>query len=183
MVTRRDMQSTIDQRMRVGSNPFSPWWLLTHTQYVARPLDEVFEFFSNAENLQKLTPDFLGFRILSPTPIQMRAGTQIAYRLRLWGVTVRWLTLIEQWTPPVSFLDVQVRGPYQQWRHCHYFQPAPDGGTIMTDRVELQLPGGPLGTLAYYVLVRRALTDIFTYRAKVLERVAQYPRLGELTGA
>jgi ligand-binding SRPBCC domain-containing protein len=165
----------IDQRMRVGSNLLSPWWLLTHTQHVPRPLDEVFEFFSNAENLEKLTPEFLGFRILTPVPIRMEAGTRIAYRLRLWGITVRWLTRIEDWDPPRSFLDVQVRGPYRQSRHRHHFQPAPDGGTIMTDRVELQMPYGPLGVLAYYLLVRRALTDIFEYRATVLERLIVPP--------
>jgi ligand-binding SRPBCC domain-containing protein len=137
-------------------------------------LDEVFEFFSNAENLEKLTPGFLGFKILSPTPIEMRAGTRIAYRLRLWGVTLRWLTVIEEWTPPRSFVDVQVRGPYQQWRHRHYFQPAPGGGTIMTDRVELRMPGGLVGVLAYYLLVRRALTNIFSFRAEVLQRLARH---------
>jgi ligand-binding SRPBCC domain-containing protein len=161
--------------MRAGSSLISPWWVLTHVQHVPRPLDEVFEFFSNAENLERLTPDFLGFQILSPTPIEMGMGTRIAYRLKLWGVTVRWLTRIETWSPPRSFSDVQLRGPYRQWRHHHHFQPSPHGGTIMTDRVELQLPLGPLGLVAYYLFVRGALTRIFSYREAVLDRLAHYP--------
>lgn len=178
---RRDAGSgtVIEHRMRAGSTLFSPWWLLTQTQHVPRPVDEVFAFFSNAENLERLTPSFLGFEILSPTPIPMRVGARIAYKLRLWAVAVRWLTVIEAWNPPESFVDVQLRGPYRRWRHLHHFEPAPDGGTIMTDRVELQLPAGPLGTLAYYLFVRRSLDQIFGFRAAELDRLAHYPGFRE----
>ncbi|MFN0071666.1 MAG: SRPBCC family protein [Chloroflexota bacterium] len=172
----------IDHRMRASSTILNPWWLLTQTQHVPRPIHEVFEFFSNAENLEVLTPPFLGFEILSHQPINMQVGTRIAYKLRLMGVTMRWLTGIEQWSPPSSFVDVQLRGPYQHWRHLHHFEPAPGGGTIMTDRVELQLPLGPLGLIAYYGFVQRSLNEIFTYRASVLDRLAQFPGFREPTG-
>src|SRR4051795_11401839 len=72
--------AVIEYRMRAGSTFLDPWWLLIQTQHVPRPLDEVFEFFSNAENLETLTPSFLGFEILSRTPIQMGVGARIAYR-------------------------------------------------------------------------------------------------------
>jgi ligand-binding SRPBCC domain-containing protein len=171
--------STIEQRMRAGSSFFSPWWLVIHKQKVDRPLDEVFEFFSNAENLERLTPSFLNFEILSPLPIQMRVGARIAYKLKLWGVTLRWLTLIEAWDPPQSFVDTQIRGPYQRWHHLHQFESTADGGTLMTDKVELQVPLGPLGVIAYYAFVRRSLDEIFRYRAAVLERLARYPHFQE----
>jgi ligand-binding SRPBCC domain-containing protein len=170
------VDAVIEHRMRAGSTFLDPWWLLTQTQHVPRPLDEVFEFFSNAENLETLTPSFLGFEIQSRTPIQMGVGSRIAYRLRLCGIGVRWLTGIECWNPPESFVDVQLRGPYRRWRHHHHFQTAPDGGTIMTDRVEIQLPFGPLGIVAYYAFVRKMLTEIFTYRAAVLDRLSRYAR-------
>jgi ligand-binding SRPBCC domain-containing protein len=167
--------TTLSQQLRPGSTLLAPWWVLSQTQYVARPIDEVYEFFSNAENLELLTPHFLGFQILSPLPITMRIGARIAYRLRLWGLSLRWLTVIEAWDPPTAFVDLQLRGPYRRWRHLHQFQPTADGGTLMNDRVELQLPLGPLGAIAYVLFVKRTLAEIFRFRAKTLDGLAAFP--------
>ena len=85
--------------------------------------DEVFAFFADAHNLEAITPPWLGFRIVTPGPIEMRPGALIEYRLRLHRVPVRWLTRIETWEPGRRFVDVQVRGPYRLWHHTHEFEP------------------------------------------------------------
>jgi hypothetical protein len=99
----------------------------------------VFEFFANAENLEKLTPPQLSFHIPSPTPIAMKAGARIDHRIKLQGVPMKWRTKIEAYEPEERFIDVQERGPYKTWHHTHSFRDVP-GGTEIRDRVDLRLP-------------------------------------------
>jgi ligand-binding SRPBCC domain-containing protein len=142
--------------------------LLEQTQLVPRPRAEVFAFFSDAANLERLTPPFLSFQILTPAPIEMRPGALIDYRLSLFGLPFHWRTEIEVYQPGFRFVDVQLRGPYRRWHHTHTFADAP-GGTLIGDRVEYALPFGPLGDLARALLVRRQLETIFAYRRRVIE--------------
>jgi len=139
-------------------------YVLERETIVPRPLAEVFAFFSEAGNLEKITPPWLSFRILTPLPIRMERGTNIAYELRLRGLRLRWLTRIEQWNPPHEFVDVQVKGPYKLWRHTHRFAEV-EGGTRVTDRIQYALPFGPVGRLGHW-LVARDLAKIFDYRER-----------------
>jgi ligand-binding SRPBCC domain-containing protein len=148
--------------------------LLDRAQLVRRPRAEVFAFFSDARNLEVITPEFLRFRIETPGPIPMAAGTLIDYRLSLSGLPFRWRTLIEIFEPDVRFVDVQLRGPYRLWRHHHEFEDAP-GGTLVRDLVEYELPFGPLGDLAHALFVRRQLERIFDHRARVVGELLRDP--------
>jgi ligand-binding SRPBCC domain-containing protein len=141
---------------------------LTREQIFPGAPDVVFGFFADAFNLEAITPPWLGFRVVTPGPIAMAAGTLIEYRLRLHGVPIRWLTRIESWEPGRRFVDVQVRGPYRSWHHTHSFEPHPDG-TLVRDTVRYELPLGPFGRLAHAAFVRRDLERIFDFRG---ERVA-----------
>lgn len=142
---------------------------LERVQVLPRPLPEVFAFFADAANLEELTPAFLHFRILTPKPITMRAGTLIDYQLALFGVPFRWRTRIETFDPPGpgatagSFSDIQLTGPYAHWHHRHDFRAVP-AGTEVRDVVDYALPLGPLSALAHAFLVRRQLDAIFEYR-------------------
>ena len=111
---------------------------LNRELWVPRPLPDVFEFFSRAENLQRITPPWMMFRILTPGPIEMREGATIAYALRVRGIPLRWLTQIERWDPPFEFIDIQTKGPYKLWRHTHRFSEV-EGGTLIVDTVEYAL--------------------------------------------
>jgi len=135
---------------------------LEREQLLAHPVEEVFPFFADARNLERLTPPLLRFEVLTPGAIEMRAGTLIEYRLRLHGVGVDWLTRIEEWEPGVRFVDMQLAGPYRLWHHTHTFT-ARDGGTLMCDTVRYAMPAWPLGELALPV-VRRDLARIFDFR-------------------
>lgn len=148
--------------------------LLERSQLVPRPRLEVFAFFADAHNLERITPPELHFEILTPAPIPMAPGSLIDYRLSLFGVPFRWRTLIEVFEPGVRFVDVQLRGPYRLWRHLHEFEDAP-GGTLMRDRVEYALPLGPLGALAHVLFVRRQVDAIFRHRTVAVERLLGRP--------
>jgi len=138
-------------------------------QWLDRPLEEVFAFFSDARNLEAITPRQLNFRILTPGPIRLEAGARIDYQLTLYGVPVKWATLIERWEPPHEFVDVQLRGPYKVWRHTHRFL-AEGQGTRMIDDVAYELPLGPLGRMVEALWARREVSRIFAYRTEVITR-------------
>jgi len=138
--------------------------------------DEVFPFFADAQNLEAITPPWLGFEVVTPAPIAMRAGALIEYRLRLHGLPLSWLTRIEEWTPGVRFVDAQLAGPYALWHHTHEFAPDGPDATVMRDTVRYGLPYWPLGELAHALLVRRDLERIFDFRhAEVARRIAAAP--------
>lgn len=142
---------------------------LQRTQLLRRPRHEVFAFFEDAANLALITPDFMGFEILTKPPIAMGAGTLIDYRIRLFGVPLPWRTEIVDYRPGERFVDQQLRGPYRLWRHTHTFEDAP-GGTSMIDEVDYAIGFGPLGSVAHRVFVRRTLARIFDYRAEAVAR-------------
>jgi ligand-binding SRPBCC domain-containing protein len=130
------------------------------------PLDQVFSFFADARNLEKLTPPWLSFEVLTGGPITMAAGTLIDYRIRWRGVPLRWRTEIEAWEPPHRFVDRQIRGPYRLWRHEHLFIDRGNGTSII-DRVEYAPIGG---VIAQRLVVARDVKRIFAYRHGVLRR-------------
>jgi ligand-binding SRPBCC domain-containing protein len=135
---------------------------------VPHALPAVFDFFSRAENLEKLTPPWMRFRILTPPPIEMKQGATIRYALRVRGIPLEWISKIERWNPPFEFIDVQVKGPYKFWRHTHRFSEV-GGGTAIEDIVQYALPFGPLGRLVHRLQVARDLANIFDYRAQQVQ--------------
>jgi len=152
-------------------------YTLERVQVVPWPLDTTFAFFAAPDNLARITPPWLGFRIVSPDR-EMREGLRIEYRVRPLGFPQTWVSEITAYDPPHRFVDEQRVGPYALWRHEHRFI-AVGGGTEVRDRVEYALPFGALGRLAHTVLVRRQLDAIFAYREEALLReLAHEPPTG-----
>lgn len=143
--------------------------LLQRETHVTRPRPEVFSFFSDAENLQRLTPPELNFEVWTAVPIQMAPGSLIEYRLRLFGIPFSWTTIISEWEEDTRFVDEQIKGPYAKWIHTHVFEDA-GGGTRVRDEVRYRLPLYPVGEAAY-PLVHRQLRRIFDYRERRLKEL------------
>ncbi|MYH10185.1 MAG: SRPBCC family protein [Gemmatimonadales bacterium] len=141
--------------------------VFTASQWVSGPLERTFAFFSDAHNLERITPPFVNFRVLTAPPIEMRVGTLIDYRLRLHGIPLRWRSEITHWDPPRRFIDEQRRGPYRKWIHEHRFE-AEDGGTRVEDHVTYAVPGGALIDRWF---VRPDLKRIFEYRHSAISEV------------
>jgi len=142
--------------------PRTPY-VLRSSLWVPAPLEKVFPFFTDAHNLEDLTPPFLRFRVLTPDPIDIREGALIDYRIGLHGIPMRWRTLISRWEPPHAFVDEQLQGPYTRWHHTHTFEPK-DGGTLLGDRVEMIPKGWVLAPLVQKLFVARDVQRIFAYR-------------------
>jgi len=132
--------------------------------WLPRPLDKVFPFFSEASNLEMLTPPWLKFEVLTPSPVVMRSGTIIDYRIKIHGVPIRWQTEIVEWDPPHRFVDLQLSGPYTLWHHAHTFTER-DGGTLCCDEVRYRPRGG---AWMNWLFVRRDVERIFQYRQQRL---------------
>src|SRR5262249_23908894 len=108
--------------------------------------NKVFAFFSDAQNLDSITPPWLHFRTITAGSSEMRPGLVIDHRLRIHGFPLRWRSKITDWNPPSRFVDEQVRGPYRLWIHEHRFEER-DGGTLTHDRVRY-------GVLFYFFIQR-----------------------------
>jgi ligand-binding SRPBCC domain-containing protein len=144
-----------------------PSHLLTSEQFVPRPRDEVFAFFAKPENLGAITPPWLDFRVLTPSPVPMERGALIDYVIRLGPLPTRWRTLITRHDPPHGFVDEQLQGPYSFWHHTHTFAEV-EGGTLIGDRVLYVLPFGALGRLVERLVIRRQLRAIFAHRRRAI---------------
>jgi ligand-binding SRPBCC domain-containing protein len=146
---------------------------LTRSQWVARPLQRIFPFFAQPENLVLITPPSLGFRLLTPEPVNMEQGRHIDYTLRVLGLPIRWRTLISHYDPPHCFVDEQLAGPYSFWHHTHRFSEQ-RGGTLLEDEVRYALPAllpWPVTGIVHVLYVRPMLERIFHYRAQVYARL------------
>jgi ligand-binding SRPBCC domain-containing protein len=141
---------------------------LYRKQRLPIPPAETFAFFERPENLALITPPWLGFRLLTPPPIAMRAGLTLDYRVRVLGVPWRWRSLIQEYDPPHGFRDVQLIGPYRLWDHRHRFRPE-RSGTLVEDLVVYEPPLGRLGTLLDRFVIRRRLQEIFEYRRRRIQ--------------
>lgn len=139
-------------------------------QEIPASLEKVFSFFSDAHNLEKITPSHLKFHVLTPGNISMKAGTQIDYKLVLKGIPFRWQSLIEEYKPNRSFVDLQSRGPYEFWKHRHEFETTATG-TLIIDKIQYKLPLGQLGNMLSYNYIKKDLKKIFGFRRDVVTEI------------
>ena len=129
-------------------------------------IDDVFPFFCDVLNLERITPPELHFCILTPYPVEISKGTVVDYRLRLYGIPLRWRSEITTWNPPYKFVDQQVLGPYNTWIHSHLFYEH-DCSTRIEDTVHYRLPLWPFSELVA-PLVHHQLGRIFRYREEAI---------------
>ncbi|MCA9030487.1 MAG: SRPBCC family protein [Planctomycetaceae bacterium] len=169
---------TPQPKLEIGPSPRSDaQYRLEAELWLDCPREEVFPFFADAFNLERITPPWLNFHVVSPAPIEMSEGTLIDYRLRLHGIPFSWRTMISRWEPPFMFVDQQLRGPYRLWHHEHQFLEV-DGGTLVRDIVDYSVPGG---AIIHWLMVERDVRKIFEFRMQQI--IQHFSAASELTQA
>lgn len=144
---------------------------LYREQQLKCDLATAWSFFSDPENLSKITPKDMGFVVLTKnTNEAIYEGMEIDYTVSpLLGIPMKWKTYILKVDLQKSFTDFQAKGPYKLWNHYHEFIPN-EKGVLMKDTVDYELPFGFLGTIAHFLLVKNKLNEIFNYRFQFLEK-------------
>ena len=157
----------------IEPNPNRPGgYLLRDSVVVPGSLEEVFAFFSNALNLEEMTPPQMGFKVLTPGPLEMRVGLLIDYKITVMGLPARWRSEITVWEPGVRFVDEQRRGPFRYWEHEHTFEQieGESGPAVRVgDHIQYAVPGGPLAPLVHRLHVSGLNQRVFAHRRKVLQ--------------
>ncbi len=141
--------------------------VLEVSQWLPVTPEELWPFFTNIMNLERITPKWVNFTILTPPNTPVHEGVILDYRIRIRGVRVHWRTRLSVFEPPHRFVDEQIKGPYSLWRHEHRFHEE-RGGTRCLDRVEFQ---SPLGIILHPMFVDRDVRRIFEYRARALRTI------------
>lgn len=138
-------------------------------QQVYASLDEVWDFISSPKNLQKITPDYMGFNITSGKTKSMYPGMIISYKVSpMLGIKMTWVTEITHIKDKEYFVDEQRIGPYKVWHHEHHLRENKEG-VMMTDIVTYQPPMGFLGNIANSLFIKKQLKEIFDYRRKAVD--------------
>ena len=139
-------------------------YTLKKEQKISKNILDVFDFFSRPENLAAITPPKMKFKILTPSPIEMKEGALIDYTVRILGFPVRWRTLITKYDPPDIFVDQQLKGPYSLWHHTHTFTKISDNETLIKDIIAYSIPFGFIGRVVHSIYIKKDLEKIFLYR-------------------
>jgi ligand-binding SRPBCC domain-containing protein len=143
----------------------------TSRQELAISMEQAWTFLSDPKNLKRITPDYMGFDIISGAERKMFPGQIIQYRLTpILGIPFRWVTEITHVQEGEFFVDEQRFGPYTFWHHKHFINKT-ENGVVMEDIVDYKLPLGPLGWLAHVLFVRAKVKQIFDYREKALNEI------------
>ena len=145
-------------------------YILKKESFINKSPDEVFAFFSRPENLEKVTPKHLQFKILTSLPVEIHAGSIIDYQIKIYGIPFSWRTEIAVWEPTHRFVDIQVKGPYRVWIHEHRFEKY-GTGTRMLDTLEYVVPGGWFAPLIHRLFVKKDLESIFNYRERKFDKI------------
>lgn len=158
------LENLIGYQKKSGTRLFSSY------QWVPKPVEEVFPFFSDEKNLEILTPPWLNFHVLGKNTPEITQKTEIDYRLKIHGLPVHWRSQIINWEINRGFTDIQIKGPYSQWEHTHRFVPM-KGGTLIEDRILYRTPGGPPLQPFIGPWVNRDVESIFNYRKKKIKEL------------
>ncbi|KAA5534447.1 SRPBCC family protein [Taibaiella lutea] len=145
-------------------------FLLKRETLISADIHAAWAFFSNPENLAKLSPEYLHFQIIHcPETKEVYTGMKIEYKVSpLMKIPMKWESLIQDVIPLRQFKDIQTKGPYKVWEHTHLFEST-ENGVLMKDNILYEMPFGFLGNWANRLFVAKQLNELFDYRTEKIK--------------
>ncbi len=168
---------------------------LQFEQWVPVPLEAVFAFFSNPQNLPRIMPAASATRIVTlnrvapPSAPGMGSnpaagvGSTIITSFRVFPflpVRAQWIARITEFEWNHHFADVQDKGPFRRWHHRHEFHAETRNGvagTLVLDLIDYEVSLGFVGAIVNRLLVRRQMQSTFAQRQQVLPKLLAEPEL------
>jgi ligand-binding SRPBCC domain-containing protein len=146
---------------------------LTQSIQINAPPKVVFAFHADPRNIEKVAAPLAQGQLLPPYDVPLDQGSVVRLKVTLFGLLPQLFeSEITVCDPPHEFTDEQRRGPFRVWRHRHLFREA-NGGTLLTDDVEYELPTG----LPYRLIGEEAMTDmmqkLFTKRQEITKSLIE----------
>jgi ligand-binding SRPBCC domain-containing protein len=140
-------------------------------QFLPISLEDAWDFFSSPQNLNRITPGDMHFKILNEVPEKVYPGAMIIYAISPFlNIHFKWVTEITAVKHLEYFVDEQRKGPYRIWHHEHHFKET-DGGVLMTDKLYYDIGKSIFGWIAGNLFVHKKVNAIFKYRSQQLEKL------------
>lgn len=153
-------------------------YTLHDSQKLPVSAEKLMIFFSVPENLARITPESMEFKVVSSTTRPIEEGTVLEYRVKKFGSYRKWKSYIREWKPGDYFVDVQQEGPFKHWEHKHILKPI-EGGTEVIDELQYEVPFGIFGKIGHSLLLRNDIIKSFNYRKKKMEELfGEFPLAG-----
>ncbi|PCE63045.1 SRPBCC family protein [Sediminicola luteus] len=147
-------------------------YTLKAQQTIPLSMEKAWDFFKDPNNLSRITPPEMGFKITSSIDRMAYAGQIITYKIQVFpGIHVSWVTELTVVEAPHFFIDEQRFGPYAMWHHEHFFEDFGNETTLMHDKITYKMPLGILGDAVHELLVRKKLRAIFSFRRKIIDEI------------
>lgn len=146
------------------------WQEIVSEQWIAKKPEDVFAFYADESNLEKLMPPSFDFHVLGKSTPSLQEGTLVDFRHKLYGIPMHGQVRIREWEPGRRFVDEQVKGPFKAWLHSHEVWPMADG-TLLRDKVRYQVPVGWLGNILGGWKVENDIKAIFEFRRKRISEI------------
>ncbi len=137
------------------------------------PIGDVFAFHLDTRNAARIASKGQEFvSIVGEFPLSEGGEVELNVRMKPLPGVQNWRVRITEVAEPVLVVDELLKGPFARFRHEHRFAPASNGGTVLTDRIEWELPGGPAGRLAAPI-ARHLMERSFVERQAATKRILE----------
>ncbi len=135
---------------------------------IAAPVEKVFAFHEREDIFAYLIPPWQKVQMVSREG-GLEVGARLVFKVFAGPISITWVAVHTEFVRNRLFVDEQERGPFAYWKHRHEFSSDGDG-SVLADRIEFRLKGGPVVDVLFGWLVRFQLLLMFRHRHAVTKR-------------
>ena len=136
------------------------------------PIEVVFDLSRSIDLHLESTKQTGEQAIAGKTSGLIEPGEWVTWRARHFGIRQNLTSKITVFNRPDFFADEMVSGAFKSFRHEHYFIKE-NGQTLMKDIFSFESPGGILGRLFNWLILKRYMTKLLIERNRVIKAHAE----------